>query len=64
MGVPIIPSHSATVIITQGTLTMVAHTDVVFDHTLRLLWPEALRATPTVFVLSAGPPEGGGYRGQ
>ena len=47
-----------------GTISIVANADVVFDSTLRLLWPEALRATPTVFVLSVQPPDGQGYRGQ
>jgi len=48
----------------QGTMAIVANADVVFDASLRLLWPDALRATPTVFVLSVQPPEGNGYRGQ
>lgn len=30
----------------MGTLAIISNSDVVFDHSLQMLWPEALRATP------------------
>lgn len=50
--------------LSSGTITIVANADVVFDDSLRMLWPDALRNAPTVMVLSSVPPEGGGYRGR
>jgi hypothetical protein len=48
--------------LSKGAIAIVALSDVVFDDSLRTLWPDALRNTPTVMAISVQPPVGAGCK--